>query len=91
MQQLLLTQGPHGSHLVVTQEGSSQGHTVGLGGMQGLYSEALTQLEYEEIRASREPTRSAASTSRQEYKGYKISLQEYEGNADKKASTCSIR
>jgi hypothetical protein len=37
--------------------------------------EALTQLEDEEVRASREPTRGAASTGWQEYKGYKINLQ----------------
>ena len=52
-----------------------------LGGHKG---EALTKLEDEEVRASREPTRGAASTGRQECKGYKITLQEYEENADKK-------
>src|SRR5436190_1116964 len=52
-----------------------------LGGHKG---EALTKLEDEEVRASREPTHGAASTGRQECKGYKITLQEYEENADKK-------
>lgn len=37
--------------------------------------EALTQLEDEEVRASRAPPQGAASTGRQEYKGYKIMLQ----------------
>jgi len=46
--------------------------------------EALTKLEDEEVRASREPTHGAASTGQQECKGYKITLQEYEENADKK-------
>ena len=53
-------------------------------------SEALTQLEDEKVRASREPTHDAASTGRQECKGYKITLQEYEENADKKASKSGI-
>ena len=48
--------------------------------------EALTQLEDEEVRASREPTHGAASMGRQECKGYKINLQEYGQNANKKAS-----
>jgi len=37
--------------------------------------EALTQLEDEEVRASRAPPHGAASTGRQEYKGYKVMLQ----------------
>ena len=51
---------------------------------------ALPQVAEEEGRAAREPTRRAASMGRQEYKGYKIRLQEYEGNADKKVSIDSL-
>jgi hypothetical protein len=71
-------------------EGASQGHTVGLGSVQGLESAALPQVAEEEGRAAREPTRRTASMGLQKYKGYKIRLQEYEGNADKKMSFYSI-
>ena len=73
---------PRGS---IMHEGASQGHTVGLGSVQGLVRAALPQVA-EEGRATREPTRHTASMGRQECKGYKINLQEYEQNADKKAS-----
>jgi hypothetical protein len=72
------------------EAGASQGHTVGLGGVQGLESAALLQVAEEEDRAAREPTRRAASMGWKEYKGYKIRLQEYEGNEDKKVSIDSL-
>ena len=78
---------PRGS---LRHAGASQGHSVGLGGVQGLESAALPQVAEEEGRAAREPTRRAASMGRQEYKGYKIRLQEYEGNEAKKVSTGSL-
>ena len=74
----------------ILPEGAAPGPTVGLGGVPGLESAALPYVEEEEGRAAREPTRRAASMGRQEYKGYKIRLQEYEGNADKKVSIDSL-
>jgi hypothetical protein len=74
----------------IMHAGASQGHTVGLGSVQGLESAALPQVAEEEGRAAREPTRRTASMGLQKYKGYKIRLQEYEGNADKKMSFYSI-
>jgi len=74
---------PRGS---IMHEGASQGHTVGLGSVQGLERAALPQVA-EEGRATRELTRRTASMGHQEDKGYKIRPQEDEGNANKKELT----
>jgi len=77
---------PRGS---IRHAGASQGHTVGHGRVQGLESAALPQVA-KEGRAAREPTRRTTSMGRQKHKRYKIRLQEYEGNADKKVSFYSF-
>ena len=48
-------------------------------------------MEEEEGRAAWEPSQRAAARGQQEHKGYKIILQESEGNANKKVSTYSIK
>ena len=44
--------------------------------LEALQADIGAQLEEKEVRASREPPHSAASTGRHEHKGYKIMLQE---------------
>jgi len=75
----------------ILPEGAAPGPTVGLGGVPGLESAALPEVEEEEGRAAWEPSHRAAARGQQEHKGYKIILQESEGNANKKVSTYSIK